>query len=154
MTAGPGSARGIGTLPHMGIFKKVKTPELRGRGTTARARIATAELLNRGEFQVGGQRPEELLTGEGTMTTVRFELDVAVAGAAPYRVKVKQPVPTMLFARMVAGTEVGVLVDPDDAKHVEIDFDAPVVEESLEDRAKHDPTLQALLDRRVDPPPG
>jgi hypothetical protein len=136
----------------MGIFKKVKAPDLRGRGRPARARIASTELLNRGEFQVSGTRAQDLLTGGGTMTTVRFELDVAVDGAASYRVKVKQPVPTMLFARMVAGTEVGVLVDPDDARHVEIDFDAPIVEESLEDRAKHDPTLQALLDRRVDPP--
>lgn len=136
----------------MGIFKKVTAPELRERGRPARARIAGTELLNRGEFQVSGKRAEELLTGEGTMTTVRFELDVAGEGQASYRVKVKQPVPTMLFARMVTGTEVGVLVDPDDRDHVEIDFDAPVVEESLEERAQHDPTLQALLDRRVDPP--
>jgi hypothetical protein len=137
----------------MGIFRKTKPPGLGDRGRPARARIASAELLDRGEFQISGKRAEELLAGEGTMTTVRFELDVVHDGAAPARVKVKQPVPTMLFARMVPGTEVGVLVDPDDAGHVEIDWDAEIVEETLEDRAKHDPTLQALLDRRVDPPP-
>jgi len=138
----------------MGIFKKVKqSPDLRDHGRAARARIVEVEMLNRGEFQISGKRADELLTGEATMVTMRFELDIATDGAAPYRVKVKQPVPTMLSARMVVGTEVGVLIDPDDPKRVEIDWDADVVEESLEDRASHDPALKALLDRRVDPPP-
>ncbi len=109
-------------------------------------------MLNRGEFQVSGSRADELLSGEATMTTMRFELDL-LDGGAPAHIKVKQPVPMMLVARMVVGTEVGVLVDPDDAKRVEIDWEADVVEESLEDRAKHDPTLKALLDRRIDPAP-
>lgn len=141
----------------MGIFKRVKqSPDLRAHGRAARARIAEVEMLNRGEFQVSGSRADELLTGEATMTTMRFELDVLASsggGGPAAHVKVKQPVPMMLVARMVVGTEVGVLVDPDDAERVEIDWDADVVEESLEDRAKHDPTLKALLDRRIDPAP-
>ena len=141
----------------MGIFKKVKqSPDLRAHGRAARARITEVEMLNRGEFQVSGSRADELLSGEATMTTMRFELDLLASsggGGPPTHVKVKQPVPMMLVARMVVGTEVGVLVDPDDAKRVEIDWDADVVEESLEDRAKHDPTLKALLDRRIDPAP-
>ena len=58
----------------------------------------------------------------------------------------------MASARIMPGTEVEVLVDPDDDRRVEIDWDGPILEPSLEDRAASDPLLQAFVDRRVDPP--
>ena len=121
-------------------------------GFFRRARILRAKLLNRGEFQVSGKRAEQIMAGDATMTTMKLELEVTVDGEpSPYRVKVKQPIPTMEFTKMVEGSEVGVLVAHDDRKQVEIDWDAAIAEPTLEERAANDPMLKSLLDRRVDP---
>ncbi len=136
----------------MGIFRKVEqSQDLRERGRRGRARILGAKLLNRGEFQLSGKRAEQIMSGEATMTTMKLDLEVTVDGESPYRVKVKQPIPTMEFTKMVEGSEVGVLVDAGNKKRVEVDWDAAISEPSLEERAQNDPMLKSLLDRRVDP---
>ena len=138
----------------MRIFRKVEqSGDLRASGRRGRARIVGAKLLNRGEFQVSGERAEENMAGEATVTTMKLELEVHVDGESPYRVKVTQPIPMMEFTKMVEGCEVGVLVGADDKKRVEIDWGAPISEPSLEQRAENDPMLKSLLDRRIDPPP-
>ena len=87
------------------------------------------------------------------MTTMKLDIEVTVDGESPYRVKVKQPIPMMEFTKMVEGSEVGVLVDANDKKRVEVDWDAAISEPSLEERAENDPMLKSVLDRRIDPPP-
>lgn len=137
----------------MRIFRKLqKADDLVADGIRRRATVTKAELLNRGEFQVSGKRAEAMLAGEATMITMRLELDVASDQGEPTRVKLKSPVPMMLSTRVAIGTELEVLVDPSDARKVAIDWDAPIAEPSLEERAEHDPMLKELLDRRVDPP--
>jgi hypothetical protein len=138
----------------MRIFKKVKRSEdLRANGRRGTARVLSSKLLNRGEFQVSGKRAEQLMSGEATMTTLKLELEVTVDADAPYTVKLEAPVPMMVLTKVTAGTVLPVLVDPGDAEHLEIDWDGEIVEPSLEERARNDPMLQSLLDRRIDPPP-
>ena len=137
----------------MRIFRKVEqSQDLGENGRRGRARVMGAKLLNRGDFQVSGERAEQVMSGDATMTTMRLDLEVTVDGESPYRVKVKQPIPMMEFTKMVEGSEVGVLVDARDNKRVEVDWHAAIAEPSLEERAENDPMLKSLLDRRVDPP--
>lgn len=137
----------------MRFFRKIEqSDDLRASGRRGRARVRRAKLLDRGEPQVPAARAEHIVAGDET-TTMKLELEVTIDGERPYRVKVKQPIPTMEFTKMVAGSEVGVLVAADDKKRVEVDWNAPITEPSLEERAKRDPMLRSLLNRRVDPPP-
>jgi hypothetical protein len=136
----------------MRIFRKVQRSEdLHATGRRGTARVLSTKLLNRGEFQVSAERAEEIMAGEATMTTVKLELEVSLDGETPYRVTQKVPVPMMAFTKVVEGSIVPVLVDPGDRKRLEIDWDGEIVEPTLEERAQHDPMLQSLLDRRVDP---
>jgi len=135
------------------INRKVKRdPDLRARGLRGTARIDELKLLNRGVFQVSGKKVDAMMRGETTMTTVKVVLSVTLPDREPYEVKAKIPIPMMEFTKLGVGGTVPVMVDPDDQKHLEIDWEGEISEPTLEQRAEHDPVLKGLLDRRVDPP--
>jgi hypothetical protein len=138
------------------IFRKIeRSPDLREHGIPGRATIGSLEMLQQGEFRISAEKTEQMMRGEGSPIRAKLALDVQPGDGRPaYPVTLKVAVPMMQWARLGVGGSVGVLVDPKDAKRVEIDWEAEIAEPTIEQRAEQDPVLRELLDRRVDPPPG
>ena len=136
------------------INRKVKrTEQLHASGVRGVATVESVKLVNRGEFKISIS-PEDLVTGATSVTRVKLELRVELPGREPYTTKMRVQVPMMSFTKLAAETIVPVVVDPAKPNDIEIDWDGEVVEPTLEQRAQNDPMLQALLDRRIDPPTG
>lgn len=139
----------------MRIFRKLeRSADLPERGIVGRATIESVRMLQQGEFRISAERGAEMMRGEGTPIRAKLGLLVApVNGREPYRVELKTPVPALTWTRLGVGGTVAVLIDPNDAGRLEIDWEGEIVEPTLGQRAEHDPVLGELLARRVDPPP-
>ena len=137
----------------MRIFRKIdRSADLREHGIPGRATVESLEMLQQGEFQLSAEKAAAMMRGEGTVIRAKIGLRVEPEdGRQPYSVTLKAPVPMMQWTRLGVGGVVHVLVDPKDAERLEIDWEAEIVEPTLEQRAEHDPVLKGLLERRVEP---
>ena len=131
------------------LFKRIEhSPDLAAEGLPGRATIQSMKLIHRGEFSLGKKKTLELLRGEGTMTVIKTELRLEVAGREPYTVKKKLPVPFMRFAQLGVGAVLPVLVDPSDQERFEVQWDRTdqLVSPTLEQRIATDPYLAAAVE--------
>jgi hypothetical protein len=94
------------------VERRHKSPEIRGRALSGRARILSVEHTGGG--------------GESVYHLLRIGLGVEVPGHQPYVVTVNRKVHVIHLARVQTGATVPVEVDATDPQIVRIGFDQPI----------------------------
>jgi hypothetical protein len=109
-------------------MKKTKPDEellqqgIRGHATVLHVKAPMMDT----EMSVSKKKFEEMLRGDVTPVRRKVQLKVEVPGREAYEVETKLNIPMMRSGKLAAGAGLTVLVDPDDPKHLAVDWSAGV----------------------------
>ena len=110
----------------MGLFFRKAAPSadllrdgIRGKATVTHVDENRFSM----ELNVRRGKVDDILSGTSSPIRKRLTLQIDVPGREPYTLKTKVAVPVMKASWVFAGSTVEVLVDPEDADHVAIDWD-------------------------------
>jgi hypothetical protein len=113
----------------VGLFMKKTKPddELLAKGLRGHATVlhVKAPMMDT-EMSMSKKKYEEMLRGDTTPIHRKVQLKVEVPGREAYEVETKLNIPVMRSGKLVAGAGLTVLVDPDDPKHLAVDWSAGV----------------------------
>jgi hypothetical protein len=132
----------------MGLFfKKTKPDEeleregLRGKATVLHVRMP------RGGMSAGlsMNKAEEMLRGDITPIRRKVRLRVEVPERAAYELDTKLNIPVLQSGTFVAGSTVTVMVDPDDPKHLAVDWKAGIERGSMNTMLADVPMANAIM---------
>jgi hypothetical protein len=135
----------------MGLFSKSTKPseDLVERGLRGTAVVEEAHMGGMMVTEYSGymsqKKQEQLLTGETSMTKYKMKLTVQLPGRDPYEASVTLPVPMMKTRYMTGGSVIPVLVDPDKASHIAVDWDGEFKQGTLAQMAGANPMIAAAM---------
>jgi hypothetical protein len=132
----------------MGLFFKKTKPdeELVEKGLRGTATVLHVEMAGMVEsISMSNDKAEEMIRGDVTPIRRKVRMRVEVPGREAYEVETKLNVPVLVSGKLVAGSGVSVLVDPDDPKHVAVDWSAGVQTGSPGAMLQDNPWSSAVL---------
>lgn len=134
----------------MGLFFKKTKPssDLSRDGIRCRASVEHSEMLSQGSQSGAFSKGtiESVLSGEQSPLRYKVRLRVEPEVGEPYEVTTKLAVPMMKAGWLRAGGTVEVLVDPDDAKHLAIDWNGAHEEGTLSAMFADNPLARTALE--------
>jgi len=134
----------------MGLFSKSTKPsdDLLQRGIHGTATVQEAHMsgmLTEVSGWMSEKKTEQLLTGETSMTKYKLQLQVEVPGREVYEATITVPVPMMKVRYMSGGSVLPVLVDPDKADHIAVDWDGEFKQGTIAQMAEANPLIAAAM---------
>jgi len=115
---------------------------IRGKATVEKADMAGA--MNYSGY-MSEKTQEGLLTGDRTMVKYKLQLRVELPDREPYLAGVTLPVPGPKIRYMTGGSVCEVLVDPNKADHVAIDWNGQFQQGTIEQMAAANPLIAAAM---------
>jgi hypothetical protein len=115
---------------------------IRGKATVEKADMAGA--MNYSGY-MSEKTQEGLLTGDRTMVKYKLQLRVELPDREPYLAAVTLPVPGPKIRYMTGGSVCEVLVDPNKADHVAIDWNGQFQQGTIEQMAAANPLIAAAM---------
>lgn len=132
----------------MGLFMKKTKPdeELLQSGIRGHATVLHVEMPRMGmEMSMSASKMQQVLEGDVTPIRKKIRLRVEVPGREAYEVETKLNIPVMVSGKVAAGAGLTVLVDPDEPKHLAVDWSAGVEQGSTTEMLADNPMAQAAL---------
>jgi hypothetical protein len=133
----------------MGFFthKTEVSEDLLEHGIRGKATVEKADMAGGVDYSgyMSEKTSESLLTGDRTMVKYKLQLRVELPDREPYLAAVTLPVPGPKIRYMTGGSVCEVLVDPNKADHVAIDWNGQFQQGTIEQMAAANPLIAAAM---------